>query len=414
VAADRYPDPPVERVAVISLHTSPLLQPGSGDSGGMNVYVRELVSSLAQAGVECTTYTRADRDDLPAEVLVEPGHRVVHLQAGPHHLPKEALPDVVAEFGAAVLDHVEANGGVDVVHANYWLSGVVGHRLKHALDVPLVATFHTLARVKAEGGDPEPSWREQAETELIGCADAICVSCRSEEEQFRRLYGDPNGLLEIVSPGVEHAFFAPGARAGARTALGLEPDRPVVLFVGRVQPLKGPDVAVRALHELGRPDAQLVLVGGASGVDGDRESVLVRELVDELGLDDRVRFVAPQPHHILSTYYRAADVVVVPSRSESFGLVALEAAACGVPVVASAVGGLRTLVDHGVTGFLVDDRAPEGFAAAIRAVLDDSDRAARMGRAAAQLAAGYTWRSAAERLRGVYADLAARRLVTCA
>ncbi|MCU0259540.1 MAG: glycosyltransferase [Ilumatobacteraceae bacterium] len=403
----------MERVAVISLHTSPLLQPGSGDSGGMNVYVRELVSSLAQAGVECTTYTRAHREGLPPEVVVEPGHRVVHVEAGPHHLPKEALPDVVDEFGAVVLDHLEARGGVDVVHANYWLSGVVGHRLKHALDVPLVATFHTLARVKAEGGDPEPWWRERAETELIRCADAICVSCSAEEEQFRRLYGEPGGRLEIVSPGVEHAFFAPGARAGARAALGLDPERPVVLFVGRIQPLKGPDVAIRALAALGRPDAQLLLVGGASGADGDRESQAAVELVDELGLADRVAFVPPQPHHILSTYYRAADVVVVPSRSESFGLVALEAAACGVPVVASAVGGLRSLVDHGVTGFLVDDRSPERFAEALRAVLDDPVRAAAMGAAGTRMAAGYTWGFAAARLRRLYADLSAHRLVTC-
>jgi D-inositol-3-phosphate glycosyltransferase len=182
----------------------------------MNVYVREMVSSLAQAGVECTTYTRADRAGLPAEVLVEPGHRVVHIEAGPHHLPKEALADILDEFTDGVLEHLQANGGTDVVHANYWLSGVVAHRLKHILDVPFVSTFHTLARVKAEGGDPEPLWRDRAEAEIITCADAICVSCSEEERQFRRLYGDPQGRIEIVAPGVEHAFFAPGDQAGAR------------------------------------------------------------------------------------------------------------------------------------------------------------------------------------------------------
>ena len=335
---------------MISLHTSPLAQPGSGDSGGMNVYVREMVSSLAQAGVECTTYTRADRAGLPAEVLVEPGHRVVHIEAGPHHLPKEALSDILDEFTDGVLEHLEANGGADVVHANYWLSGVVAHRLKHILDVPFVSTFHTLARVKAEGGDPEPAWRDRAEAEIITCADAICVSCTEEERQFRRLYGDPQGRIEIVAPGVEHAFFAPGDQGGARAALDLPADRPVLLFVGRIQPLKGPDVAIRALAALGRPDALLLVVGGASGAEGDGETARAQELVADLGLRDQVRFVAPQPHHILSTYYRAADVVLVPSRSESFGLVALEAAACGVPVVASAVGGLLTLVDDGIDG----------------------------------------------------------------
>ena len=247
-----------------------------------------------------------------------------------------------------MLDWVDAHEQPDVIHGNYWLSGVVGHRLKHDLDVPFVSTFHTLARVKAEGGDPEPIWRETAEAEIVQCADAICVSCDEEEQQFRRLYGDPQGRLEIIAPGVEHAFFAPGDRAGARRALGFDLDRPLLLFVGRIQPLKGPDVAVRALAELGRPDAQLVIVGGASGDAGDDEAIRIRALVDELGLTDRVHFVEPQPHHILSTYYRAADVVLVPSRSESFGLVALEAAACGIPVVASAVGGLLSLVDDHV------------------------------------------------------------------
>ena len=202
----------MRRVAAISLHTSPLLQPGSGDSGGMNVYVREMVSSLSQAGLECTTYTRADRDGLPSEVWVEPNHRVVYVEAGPHHLPKEALPEIVDEFTERVLDDLAEHGGADVVHANYWLSGLVAHRIKHELDIPFVSTFHTLARVKAEGGDAEPGWRDRAEAELINCADAICVSCVEEEEQFRRLYGDPQGQIEIIAPGVEHAFFAPGDR----------------------------------------------------------------------------------------------------------------------------------------------------------------------------------------------------------
>ena len=401
----------MRRVAVISLHTSPLLQPGSGDSGGMNVYVRELVSSLSQAGLECTTYTRADREGLPAEVLVEPNHRVVYIDAGPHHLPKEALPEIVDEFTDRVLEHLAANGGADAVHANYWLSGLSAHRIKHELDIPFVSTFHTLARVKSEGGDPEPGWRDRTEAELINCADAICVSCVQEEEQFRRLYGNPQGQMEIVAPGVEHAFFAPGDRVGARAALDLPGDVPVLLFVGRIQPLKGPDVAIRAVHALGRADALLLIVGGASGSAGDGELERAHQLVDELGLHDQVRFVPPQPHHILSTYYRAADVVVVPSRSESFGLVALEAAACGVPVVASAVGGLQSLVDHGETGFLVADRDPMMFAKSIARILDDPMLAAAMSSAAATKASRYTWSFAAARLRRLYTDLTSRQLV---
>ena len=361
---------------MISLHTSPLIQPGSGDSGGMNVYVREVASALAQAGVNCTTYTRADRPGLPAEVVVEPGHRVVHVPAGPFDLPKEALAEEIDEFTKGVREHLLSGPGADVIHSNYWLSGMVGHRLKHDLDLPLVSTFHTLARVKAEGGDLEPSWRDRAEAEIIGCSDAICVSCPEEERQFRRLYGDPAGRIEIVPPAVEHAFFAPGDQRGARRAVGLPTDRPVVLFVGRIQPLKAPDLAVRALAELPRGDAMLVIVGGASGMDGEAEVTATKQLVDDLGLGERVRFVRPQPHHILSSYYRAADVVVVPSRSESFGLVALEAAACGVPTVASAVGGLLNIVHDGVTGLLVEGRDPARFARGPRA---DPRRPGRRG-----------------------------------
>ena len=403
----------MQRVAVISFHTSPLAQPGSGDSGGMNVYVRELSSALAQAGVECTTYTRRTHAQQPDVVLVEPGHRVVHVDAGPHDLTKEQLPGVLGEFGDAVMDHMKNDSPADVMHANYFLSGLVAHRLKHELDIPFVTTFHTLAKVKAEGGDQESEWRHQSEADIIRCADAICVSCTEEETQFRRLYGNPKGRIEIVAPGVEHAFFAPGEQSGARNALGLPLDVPVLLFVGRIQPLKAPEVAVQALAELRRPDALLLVVGGASGVEGDAQEARLRELVARHGLESQVRFVPPQPHHILSTYYRAADAVVVPSRSESFGLVALEASACGVPVVASGVGGLLTLVDHGETGYLVPDRDPSLFAHYLREIIDHPSHAAALGRRGAERARRYTWSFAAARLRRLYTDLGARELVAC-
>ncbi|HEY1278734.1 MAG TPA: glycosyltransferase [Acidimicrobiales bacterium] len=402
----------MRRLAMLSLHTSPLVQAGVGDSGGMNVYVRELVSALAQAGVDCTTYVRRWRDDLPNEVAVEPGFRVVHVEAGPPELPKEALPAVVDAFAAGVMHDLERRGGADLVHANYWLSGVAGLRLKHDLGLPLVSTFHTLARVKAEGGDREPARREKAETDVMACADAICVSSAEEARQLTRLYGEVPGRLEIVAPGVEHAFFGPGDRRGARRALGLGDD-PVLLFVGRIQPLKGVDVAVRALAELDRPDAVLVIVGGASGVAGEEEVEKVGALVDELGLGERVRFVPPQPHHLLSSYYRAADVVLVPSRSESFGLVALEAAACGTPVVASAVGGLLTLVDHGHTGFLVPGRDPEVFALYTDELLSNDYLAWSVGVRSVERARGYTWSTAAARLRQLYAGLTVGVLVDC-
>ena len=402
----------MRRVAVLSLHTSPLAQPGIGDGGGMNVYVRELVSALAHAGVDCTTYTRTWRDDLPTEINVEPNHKVVHIPAGAIDMPKGDLLSVVPEFTDGVLRHINANGGTDVIHANYWLSGLSGHTLKHELDVPLVSTFHTFARVKALGGDPESELREQAETDVIGCSDVICVSCTEEERQFIELYGNPPGTTEIVAPGVEHAFFAPGDKRGARKALELG-DGPVLLFVGRIQPLKGADVAVRSLAELNRPDATLLIVGGASGTEGETEIAHVHALMQELKVENQVRFVAPQAHHILSTYYRAADVVLVPSRSESFGLVALEAAACGTPVVANAVGGLLTIVEHGRTGFLVPDRQPEIFARHIANILDDPALSARMSHDAAERAKGYTWSFAAARLRRAYTDITSRDRVVC-
>ena len=397
---------------MLSFHTSPLAQPGVGDSGGMNVYVRELVAGLAHAGVEVTTYTREWRSGLPREVLVEPNHRVVHVPAGRFDLPKEELEGMVPTFTDFVLDDIRHAHAADVVHANYWLSGVAGHSIKHELDIPLVTTFHTLARVKAEGGDPEPERRERAEAQIIGCADAICVSCDEEEDQFRRLYGNPPGLVEIVAPGVEHAFFTPGDKRGARFALGMG-EGPVLLFVGRIQPLKGVDVAVRALAALNRRDASLYVVGGASGLEGDTEVVRVNALISELGLTQQVHFVEPQAHHMLSTYYRAADAVWVPSRSESFGLVALEAAACGTPVIANAVGGLLSLVDHGLTGYLVADRDPEMFAQYTAELLNNPALASAMSIAAAERGRRYTWSFAAARLRRVYTDITSRALVNC-
>jgi len=399
-------------IAVLSMHTSPLAQPGMGDSGGMNVYVRELVASLAQAGVDSSVFVRRWRDDLPDVVEVEPGFRVVHVDAGPSDLAKEDLPSVVDAFAAGVRRHLDAGPAVAALHANYWLSGLAAHRLKHELSLPLVTTFHTLARVKAEYGDHEPAHREEGEAEIIGCADVLLASCRTEVEQLVDHYGADPSRIEIVAPGVDHAFFSPGDRRGARQAVGLG-DHPVLLFVGRIQPLKRLDVAIRALAALDDRTAELVVVGGPSGAEGDGEMVDVLVLIDALGVADRVRFVPPQPHHLLSTWYRAADVVVVPSRSESFGLVALEAAACGTPVVAAAVGGLTTLVDDGRTGFLVDDADPATYAARIAAILADPVLAFDLRQASAEKAAGYTWSTTAGRLRRLYADLGARSLVRC-
>jgi D-inositol-3-phosphate glycosyltransferase len=408
---------PVRRVAVLSVHTSPLAQPGAGDGGGMNVYVRALAAGLAHAGVECDVFTRREDPDAPTVTRVEEGFRVVHIDVGPiGPMVLHDLTALVDPFADAVLDRMRRTGDdYDVLHANYWISGAVGHRLKHALDRPLVATFHTLARVKAEAGfDDEPEHRARVEHETNDCADLMLASTSEERIQLAELYGAEPSRIEIVPPGVDHSVFRPSPRAGAllRERLGLG-DRPLLLFVGRIQPLKGVDVALRALAALEDSSSRLLVVGGPSGPSGASESERLARLVGELGLTERVVFLPPQPHDALADFYRAADVCVVPSRSESFGLVALEAAACGTPVVAAAVGGLRSLVDDGVTGFLVDGHEPADYATPLSILLDAPLRAAEMGEAAVARSGRYSWSITAARLRRLYGDLVARSLVQC-
>jgi D-inositol-3-phosphate glycosyltransferase len=422
----------MRRLAVLSLHTSPLAQPGTGDGGGMNVYVRELTAALARTGAACDVFTRAWSPDLPAVVEVEPGLRVHHVPAGPlTALPKEALPAVVDEFTEGVLARMATPGGFSLtddedgpftsVHANYWLSGLSGHVIKHELNLPLVCTFHTLDRVKAESMPEEveadmPHRRAEAEASIIDCSDAVLASCSVEAEQIASLYGADPGRIRIVPLGVDHAFFGPGHRPQARRALGLPLDGRLLLFVGRIQPLKCADAAVETLAELsasGGGPYHLVIVGGPSGPHGEKSLQGLVDLADARGVSDHVHYIDPQPHELLSSYYRAADVCIVPSRSESFGLVALESAACGTPVVASAVGGLTTLVDHGRTGFLVEDPTPAKYAAAVRRVFDEPLAAERLSTASVLRARRYTWRAAADALLDLHDELASARLVEC-
>jgi D-inositol-3-phosphate glycosyltransferase len=404
------------RVAMFSMHTSPLAQPGAGDGGGMNVYVRALASALARAGVECDVYTRAEHPAQPDIVEVEAGFRVMHVTAGPRApVAKQELVELVEPFTLAAEGMLLESDPVDVLHANYWLSGAVAHRLKHALDLPLVATFHTLARVKADAGvDDDPELRARIEQEVITCSDLMLASTEDERVEISTLYDAATERIEIVTPGVDHTVFLPGDRDVAREQLGLDLDgRRMILFVGRIQPLKGLALAVRSLAALDDPKVVLVIVGGPSGSDGEAELARTHGLAAELGIAHQVRFVPPQPHAALADFYRAADVCLVPSRTESFGLVALESAACGTPVVAASVGGLRTLVDHGRTGYLVDGRDPVDYATPVARLLGDRDHAAEMGATAAADSRRYSWSIAAARLRRLYADLSARALVRC-
>jgi D-inositol-3-phosphate glycosyltransferase len=414
----------MRRVAILSMHTSPLSQPGTGDGGGMNVYVRELAAALARRGTLAEVFTRADSDDVPAWVEVEPGFRVHYVPSGPlAAVPKHGLADLVEEF-ADVVEHrldrlVAAEGApVELLQANYWLSAMAGHVLKHRLGLPLVCTFHTLELVKAaSGASDEPDGgrrRVEGEVAAIRCADAVLASSGVEASQLVELYRAPAARVRVLAPGVDHAVFGPGDRSFARKAIGLDTDRPVLLFVGRIQRAKGLELAVRTLGALPRSlGAVLVVVGGPSGADGRAEVERVSRLAERLGVASSLRWFAPEPHELLGSFYRAADVCLVPSMSESFGLVALEAAACGAPVVASAVGGLRAIVDHARTGFLVPERDPETWAGVVQRVLRSEELAERMRAAAVRRARWFTWRRAAGQLTELAQELQVRELVEC-
>ncbi len=403
------------RLAVISYHTSPLAQPGTGDGGGMNVYVRELSSALARLGHDVDVYTRRDNLQVRDAVLVEPGFRVHHVTAGPAApLERSELPLYVREFTDSVATAFRCTGTPDAIHANYWLSGLAGHRLKHELNIPLIMTFHTLERVKAETFEAESEERAHQEAAIFACADAVLASCEVEAEQFVRFYDATPSRVHIVPLGVQHAFFAPGHRPQARRALGIDPQATMLLFVGRLQALKGVDLALETLIEMrsrGR-NALLAIVGGPSGSDGRATLAGLHERVRDAGVIEYVSFVAPQAHQLLSTWMRAADVTLVPSRSESFGLVALESSACGTPVVASEVGGLMTLIEPGVNGFLIFERDPVAWADAVDVVVDP-EHATAMSTGAVLLARRYTWRSAAESLAELTEQLALSGLVRC-
>src|SRR5690349_4803276 len=395
------------RVATLSVHTSPLDQPGAGDAGGTNVYIVEASRRLAARGIEVDIFTRATSSDLPPVVEMSPGVTVRHVPAGPFEdLGKEELPAQLCAFTAAVLREEAQHepGHYDLVHSHYWLSGQVGWLAKDRWTVPLVHTAHTLAKVKnaalAAGDRPEPRARVIGEEQVVVEADRLIANTEEEARQLLHHYGADPGRTLVVPPGVDLDRFTPGDRAAARRALGIPGDAVVLQFVGRIQPLKAPDVVLAAAARLLADDPQLrsrllVQVVGApsgSGLDAPRQ---LEELAAQLGIADVVRFLPPRPPRELALHYRAADVVVVPSHSESFGLVALEAQACGTPVVAAAVGGLRTAVHDGVSGILVRGHEPADYAAAIRSVLT---RRELLGAGARRHAAQFSWDRTADAL----------------
>ncbi|MFI7679935.1 D-inositol-3-phosphate glycosyltransferase [Actinophytocola sp. NPDC049390] len=406
------------RVAVLSLHTSPLEQPGTGDAGGMNVYITQTATRMARRGIAVEVFTRSTSSDLPPVAELAPGVLVRHVTAGPYEgLGKDELPAQLCAFTAGVL-RAEARhepGHYDLVHSHYWLSGQVGYLVRDRWGVPLVHSAHTLAKVKnaalADGDTPEPRGREIGEQQVVDEADQLIANTDVEAAQLTDLYDAAPDKVHTVAPGVDLDLFRPGDRAAARAALRIAPDATVFAFVGRIQPLKAPDVLLRAAAELlargvvARERLVVLVVGGPSGTGLEAPTAL-QELAATLGIADVVRFLPPRGGAALRDVYRAADVVAVPSHNESFGLVALEAQACGTPVVAAAVGGLPVAVANRRSGLLVTGHHPATWASALSHVALRPDVRASMGAGAVEHAARFSWDRTTDALVSGYADAA--------
>ena len=404
------------RLAMVSVHTSPLDQPGTGDAGGMNVYVVELARRLAALDVQVDLITRATSSDLPPAHELVPGVTVRHVTAGPFEgLAKEDLPAQLCAFtsGLMRLEAARPPGWYDLVHSHYWLSGQVAWLAAERWDVPLIHSMHTMAKVKnltlAAGDDPEPAARAIGEAQVVDAADRLVANTDEEGRQLIGLYDADPDRVAVVPPGVDLEVFSPGPRAAARRLLGVPADSYLLLFVGRIQPLKAPDVLLRAAARLVRQRPELrdrlvvAVVGGPSG-SGLAHPEALHSLATELGLLDVVRFVPPVPQDRLPDWYRAADVTVVPSYSESFGLVAIESQACGTPVVAAAVGGLRTAVADGVSGVLLDGHDPQDYAEVLADLAADPARLATLSRGALLHAGRFSWAATAAGMLEVYSD----------
>jgi D-inositol-3-phosphate glycosyltransferase len=405
---------PIRRVAMVSLHTSPLDQPGTGDAGGMNVYVIELSKRLARQGIEVDIFTRATDSALPPLVEAHDGVTVRHIHAGPFEgLTKHELPGQLCVFAREVLraEAAQPLGHYDAVHSHYWLSGQVGALARDRWGVPLVHTMHTMAKVKnaalAQGDRPEPAARVIGEEQVVEAADVLIANTRLEARQLVDLYDAEPDRVQVIHPGVDLSVFRPLDQTQVRASLGLAADAQVLLFAGRIQPLKGPDVLLRAVavllerHPGLRSRLVVPVVGGPSGSGLDRPESLAA-LAAELGIDDVVRFVPPVSQAELARWYAAATVVAVPSYNESFGLVAAEAQAAGTPVVAAAVGGLTTVVRDDHSGFLVEGHDPGAWARTLVRPLTDPDLLVRLQAGALEQARQFSWEATAAQTLAVY------------
>ncbi|MGH3949484.1 MAG: D-inositol-3-phosphate glycosyltransferase [Pseudonocardiaceae bacterium] len=406
------------RVAVLSVHTSPLEQPGTGDAGGMNVYITQSARAMARRGISVEIFTRATSSDQPPVTELAPGVLVRHIPAGPFEpLDRSELPSQLCAFTAGVLraEAFHPPGYYDVVHSHYWLSGQVGWLAGRRWGVPLVHSAHTLARVKnaalADGDTPEPRTRVIGEQQVVDEADRLIANTPVEARELIDLYHADPDAVSAVAPGVDLRTFTPGSQAKARAELGLAQDAIVLAFAGRIQPLKAPDVLLYAAAELVRRDPDLrrrltvLVVGGPSGTGLEQPEAL-RDLARQLGIAELTRFLPPQPSDRLVGVFRAADVVAVPSYNESFGLVALEAQACGTPVVAAGVGGLPVAVSQGSSGLLVPSHRAGDWADALAAAALDSHYRAELSLGAVEHASRFSWQRTTDELLSVYASAA--------
>jgi D-inositol-3-phosphate glycosyltransferase len=387
-----------QRVAMVSMHTSPLATPGVGDAGGLNVYVGEVARRLGERGLKVDVFTRAAVDGSPPIVEVNEHTRVIHLPAGPAApVAKEDLLSLLHDFGERLETEIER---YDLIHSHYWLSGMVARRLKARHGIPFVHTMHTMARVKnstlSEHQTSEPNDREHGEAAIVADADVLTANTPDEAAELQQHYGATTEQIRIVPPGVDLHTFHPCDQSHNRDQLGVDQERQIILFVGRIQPLKAPDVLIRAVAELSEADPsrrdrlRLIIIGSPSGPDSEWSATLA-PLARDLGVDDLVIFRPHSPRADLFRWYCVADVVGVPSYNESFGLVALEAQACGRPVVATDVGGLRHAVRDQVTGLLVPGQDVEAWAGALGKLLDNEDERHQMGARAAAHASGFSW-----------------------
>ena len=393
------------------VHTSPLDQPGIGDAGGMNIYVVENAARMAAMGVSVDIFTRRQHPELPEIVEISPGVRVRHLNIGSAMATKEELPALIPALSEAFSSVLE-NEKYDVLHSHYWISGKVAMPAAKKFGIPLVHTMHTMARVKnmnlAEGERPEPMIRVQGETQVVAAADALIANTDAEAASLVSLYEACPDAVSVVSPGVDlYTFTAGNGRKAAREAVGLPQDAHVLAFVGRIQPHKGPEVLIRAVAEMLshsphlRPKIITIIMGGASG-SGVGEVERLKDLVNWLGITDVVRFEDPVPRAELPQWYRAADLVCVPSYSESFGLVALEAQACGTPVVATAVGGLRTAIADGISGVLVDGHDPRAWSSILARLIQEPQRRVLLSMGAIEHASHFGWDATARGTLDIY------------